>query len=1050
QHAQSILSGQSQLLQRINTVWDQRYFYSGKTSSMVLSSIWRSVFDALDDIADELLPLLSPASGTDDASIATERDELSSPHGDETGPEGASIGLDEDTLDHVIVNWEGRSTPGDDKLPEPYAGNLENESDDREESDVCAVSDGLMIEHTGSALSFGSKESTVTVLAVMAPDVLVEDVMTNTANQDRSDPAWNIDEPVADLECIKGRVGKDTRLVKSPPHTLGDSHHAAGHGTPMASKHDPLEEGPAGKPPNNSGSPAEANDSSDDCFRSSDDWDFTTRDHLRPEAITIDMQNCDRPARSAAGPDKSRANGDDLDIGIAPWSSHSDLLPGQTQNALEGVHDNPRLAEPLMDTKGNVRSPGVEQNGAEAGNESLPLSGHGNAYSAEHTRQSERSKGEPTMILNDVVANSARSLSTPSMPLADTSELDVELLSPRSTTSRHSSASFGSSLSRKSDKWSSTEPSQPVVSISTDNASASAPSSGSQPRSAHDALRMGVPRSGVRARYRSVLSRRAKSPAKKLKLRGNDAEWKRDGKAREVSGMWNTSYGPVDHAMLIPALTMSRLKAVLDNALGQANTDQEKQHTSEEAHEKLDEKTPPPPSPKPNDYYFNRTPTQTSQRTNEQPKQVPQHLSHVLDSGELIKKLHAEANKIDQTLSVPPLQRSESSRSRRRRARAEDMSINVAAANDVDSEPMSDNPQINHYAALVGAVPYENALSAVLGSAGVGEAAEMGVGPWDGGERVWRVERWVQKRVRWTRRRSAVERVAGGTEGAWVERGGAPAANLTSQHLPIAPSHIIHHGSFIPPPHLPLPIPNMANQPNGPPLNNGPGPGAYPNGVMNGAQQQQQGQIIPAAGHYADMQNLMEHMEALGKYLEKNREEWRAVEEGLGRVERQHMSQGGAVNGNVDPTPTRAELLKALADRDAEIRTLRTAHLTHEKLATLYEETLSDATERIRTYVYEQQAHVLELHRHYTALLAQSREETIEAQLVHQGWQAALGRLSEEVRAAWAEREKERRGWMGRWRGVRGENRVLRRMVGWEVEGASEDEDEGEEGSGAG
>ncbi|KAF2774442.1 hypothetical protein EJ03DRAFT_370515 [Teratosphaeria nubilosa] len=241
----------------------------------------------------------------------------------------------------------------------------------------------------------------------------------------------------------------------------------------------------------------------------------------------------------------------------------------------------------------------------------------------------------------------------------------------------------------------------------------------------------------------------------------------------------------------------------------------------------------------------------------------------------------------------------------------------------------------------------------------------------------------------------------------------------------------------------------MANQPNGPPLNNGPGP-AYPNGAgVNGAQQQ--GQIIPAAGHYADMQNLMEHMEALGKYLEKNREEWRAVEEGLGRVERQHVGHAGAVNGNAalpDDQPTRADLLKALADRDAEIRTLRTAHLTHEKLATLYEETLSDATERIRTYVYEQQTHVLELHRHYTALLAQSREETIEAQLVHQSWQAALGRLSEGVRGAWAEREKERRGWVGRWRGVRGENRVLRRMVGWEVEGGSEGEEEGEGGAG--
>ncbi|KAF2774443.1 hypothetical protein EJ03DRAFT_370516 [Teratosphaeria nubilosa] len=227
---------------------------------------------------------------------------------------------------------------------------------------------------------------------------------------------------------------------------------------------------------------------------------------------------------------------------------------------------------------------------------------------------------------------------------------------------------------------------------------------------------------------------------------------------------------------------MSRLKAVLDNALGQTTRiNQEKKYAktqnSEEGHEQLDEKTPPPPSPKPNDYHFDRTPKPASEGTTA--KHVSQHLSHTLDSDELIKKLRVEASKDDKTLSVPPLQRSESSRARRRRARAQGMNINVAKANDVDNEAMSDDPQINHYATLIGSVPYEDATSAVLGSPWVipgalreGEAAGMGVRLCDGSESVWRGERWVERRVGWTRRRSAVEKAAREIEGAWVERGG--------------------------------------------------------------------------------------------------------------------------------------------------------------------------------------------------------------------------------------------------------------------------------------
>ena len=61
----------------------------------------------------------------------------------------------------------------------------------------------------------------------------------------------------------------------------------------------------------------------------------------------------------------------------------------------------------------------------------------------------------------------------------------------------------------------------------------------------------------------------------------------------------------------------------------------------------------------------------------------------------------------------------------------------------------------------------------------------------------------------------------------------------------------------------------MANQ-------NGLGAGGY-NGVN--------GSIMPSAGHYSDMQTLMQNMETLSGWLQQNREDWQSVQEGLGRVE---------------------------------------------------------------------------------------------------------------------------------------------------------------------
>ncbi|KAI7022526.1 hypothetical protein KC355_g2044 [Hortaea werneckii] len=244
----------------------------------------------------------------------------------------------------------------------------------------------------------------------------------------------------------------------------------------------------------------------------------------------------------------------------------------------------------------------------------------------------------------------------------------------------------------------------------------------------------------------------------------------------------------------------------------------------------------------------------------------------------------------------------------------------------------------------------------------------------------------------------------------------------------------------------------MAQNPNG--------LGANANAAMyNGVN----GSIMPSAGHYSDMQTLMQNMETLSGWLQQNREEWSQLQEGLSRVERMGVQNGGSLPGaregeqlngdaeahDPDQPPTTTQLSTALSAAQARIAHLESTLNTHSTLQTLYEETLSDATDRIRQYAFEQQQHTIALHKHYTTLLSQSRNETIEAQLTHQAWQGHMERLSEGVREAMRARAEEKRPWLGRIQGLKEENRVLRKMVGWEPPAEdSEDEEEGEQGAG--
>ncbi|WPH02570.1 Hypothetical protein R9X50_00543500 [Acrodontium crateriforme] len=208
------------------------------------------------------------------------------------------------------------------------------------------------------------------------------------------------------------------------------------------------------------------------------------------------------------------------------------------------------------------------------------------------------------------------------------------------------------------------------------------------------------------------------------------------------------------------------------------------------------------------------------------------------------------------------------------------------------------------------------------------------------------------------------------------------------------------------------------------------------------------GNIMPSAGHYSDMQTLMQNMDTLSGWLEQNRQEWLSLQDTLARVEKQQgrpLLDGPVPNGDgqtseQDSKPTYFQLETALANSQTRNGSLERTYQDQLRLQQLYEDTLSEATERIRQYCFEQQQHVIALHQHYTSLLSQSRNETIEAQLTHQAWQAGLQRVSEGMRQALVSREEEGRPWKKRIAALKEENRILRAKVGWDPPVDSEDE----------
>ncbi|KAH0356561.1 hypothetical protein KCU81_g346, partial [Aureobasidium melanogenum] len=207
---------------------------------------------------------------------------------------------------------------------------------------------------------------------------------------------------------------------------------------------------------------------------------------------------------------------------------------------------------------------------------------------------------------------------------------------------------------------------------------------------------------------------------------------------------------------------------------------------------------------------------------------------------------------------------------------------------------------------------------------------------------------------------------------------------------------------------------------------------------------------MPSAGHHSDMQHIWSLVQELSSVLQQNREQYDELQDGLARAQTRPTENGVLTNGDanvshaphassdVDTTALQAQLSDALS----RITELETECKEANEVIDYAEEIVQKFKLQIGDYAHSHQSATIALHAHYNSLLETSRNETIQAQLTHQAWQASLLRLSENLRGAQAAHEEGTLPYRRRIAALKEENRILRAKAGWEPASDSENSDD--------
>ncbi|KAI1671548.1 hypothetical protein L13192_04905 [Pyrenophora tritici-repentis] len=214
---------------------------------------------------------------------------------------------------------------------------------------------------------------------------------------------------------------------------------------------------------------------------------------------------------------------------------------------------------------------------------------------------------------------------------------------------------------------------------------------------------------------------------------------------------------------------------------------------------------------------------------------------------------------------------------------------------------------------------------------------------------------------------------------------------------------------------------------------------------------------LPSGGQQTDMNHLWAVVQQLSQLLEENKAQTRGIVEGVAAIQgRAALEEGGEVggagtrgggpvmsqvNGEINAA-TQAHLQSQLSAAQATVASLTSTNSSLSALLTDYESALTLLLDKLRPYAYSQTNAILALHKHYQTLLDQERSTSMSLRLEHAEWQAGLSRVAENARNALRMQGEVEAGLRGTCKELAEENRVLRRMVGWEEREQSDDEEE--------
>ncbi|KAF2199469.1 hypothetical protein GQ43DRAFT_345223, partial [Delitschia confertaspora ATCC 74209] len=208
---------------------------------------------------------------------------------------------------------------------------------------------------------------------------------------------------------------------------------------------------------------------------------------------------------------------------------------------------------------------------------------------------------------------------------------------------------------------------------------------------------------------------------------------------------------------------------------------------------------------------------------------------------------------------------------------------------------------------------------------------------------------------------------------------------------------------------------------------------------------------LASGGQQTDMNHLWSVVQQLSQVLEENRAQAAGIVNGVQAIQARAAEEGGIgglslreVNGELSAasrTSEIAHLTTRLHTAESTITALQTSTTSLQTLVSDYESALTLVLDKLRPYAYTQTQAMLALHKHYQSALESERATSMQLRIEQAGWQAGFGRVAEYARQALKARSEEEMPYLRELKELKEENRVLRRLAGWEEREDSSDEE---------